>query len=386
MSMASQSNELRRSQAEGELIAAADVPADDQNDIDSVYSETFVQCAPHGPHVIQSPDIDNRCSQSSTASLASSILEYRQIHGRTYHSDRFTTNYIFPNDDQQLESEELCHHYLKILLDDQLFLAPLERDKLHVRVDGCLTLVRDQVSGQCMSEENFKPNHRVLTKSNSEFGDQFPNASVTGTDLSPCQPQWVPPNVRFEVDDASLDWTWNENHFDFIHIRYIIGGIQDWTALFHEAYRCCAPGGWVQSVEIDVDLRSDDGSTELEPILASYGNLFREGSKITNRPFFLQEIQQQAFDEAGFVEKRRVQYKVPIGPWAKDPKLAEAGRFIKAALENDLQGYTQMLWHNVLQRPADEYHVWLANLRKAVRNPKVHSYVIVHIVYGRKPE
>ena len=50
---------------------------------------------------------DFRRSQSSTTSIASSILEYRQIHGRTYHSDKFTTNYFIPNDDQQLESEEL---------------------------------------------------------------------------------------------------------------------------------------------------------------------------------------------------------------------------------------------------------------------------------------
>ncbi|KAG6162981.1 hypothetical protein E4U51_006053 [Claviceps purpurea] len=326
MSAASQTNEQRASRAEGDLIVAADVP----NDIDSIYSET----------------------QSSTASLASSMLEYRKIHGRTYHSDRFTTNYILPNDEQHLESEDLCHHYVTVLLDGRLFLAPLEKEKIHM---------------------------------NSEFADRFPNASVIGTDLSPCQPQWVPPNVRFEVDDASLEWTWNENHFDFIHIRFILGGIQDWKALFKEAYRCCAPGGWVQSLEIDLDFRSDDGSTELEPFLAEYGNLFREGGKITNRPFFLQEIQPQAFDEAGFVDKKIVRHKVPFGPWAKDPKLAEAGRFLQAAMENDLQGYTQMVWHNVLQRPADEYPVWLANLRKAMRNHKVHSYMIVHVVYGRKP-
>ncbi|KAG6066482.1 hypothetical protein E4U16_000256, partial [Claviceps sp. LM84 group G4] len=256
------------------------------------------------------------------------------------------------------------HHYVTVILDGQLFLAPLEKDKIHRVLD-------------------------VGTGSGIwaiEFADRFPNASVIGTDLSPCQPQWVPPNVRFEVDDASLEWTWDENHFDFIHIRFILGGIQDWKALFKEAYRCCAPGGWVQSLEIDLDFRSDDGSIELEPFIAEYGNLFREGGKITKRPFFLQEIQPQAFDEAGFVDKKTVKHKVPFGPWAKDPKLAEAGRFLQAAMENDLQGYTQMVWHNVLQRPADKYQVWLANLRKAIRNPKVHSYMIVHVVYGRKPE
>ncbi|KAG6080762.1 hypothetical protein E4U16_008154 [Claviceps sp. LM84 group G4] len=343
MSTAPQSDDQRLSQPEGDLITAVDIPAADQNDIDSVFSE----------------------AKTSTASVASSILEYRQIHGRTYHSDKFATNYFLPNDDRQLESEELRHHYLTMLLDDQLFLAPLKEDKVHRVLD-------------------------VGTGSGIwaiEFADRFPNASVIGTDLSPCQPQWVPPNVNFEVDDASLDWTWDANHFDFIHIRYILGGIQDWTALLKEAYRCCAPGGWVQSVEIDGQFCSDDGSTELEPILlASYSDLFREAGKILKRPFFVQEVQQQAFDEAGFVEQKAIRYKIPIGPWAKDPKLAEVGRVVRATMENDLEGYTQMVWHNVLQRPADEYQVWLATLRKAIRNPKVHSYMIVHIVYGRKPE
>ncbi|CCE32550.1 uncharacterized protein CPUR_06410 [Claviceps purpurea 20.1] len=325
-----------------DLIAAENVPAVSQNDTDSVLSE----------------------AQSSTASISSTILEYRKLHGRTYHSDKFTTTYFIPNDEQQLESLDLCHHYLTILLDDQLFLAPLEKDKLH--------RVLDVGTGTGIWA--------------IEFADRFPNVSVVGTDISPCQPPWVPPNVRFEIDDATLEWTWNANHFDFIYIRFIVGGITDWTGLLKEAFRCCAPGGWVQSVECDVRFRSDDGSTELEPVLASFGDLFEEGGKVLNRPFFVQEPQRQAFDEAGFVETRTVQYKVPVGPWAKDPKLAEVGRFAGAALDNDLQGYTQMIWETVLQRPADEYHVWLAALRKAIRNPKVHSYMVTHIVYGRKPE
>ncbi|KAG6163489.1 hypothetical protein E4U51_005678 [Claviceps purpurea] len=236
-----------------------------------------------------------------------------------------------------------------------------------------------------MAIRNLKTRLLMLTKLNSEFADRFPNASVIGTDLSPCQPQWIPPNLRFEIDDATLEWTWNDDDFDFIHFRYIFGGIEDWTGLFKEAYRCCAPGGWVQSVECDVEFRSDDGSTELEPILASFGDMFREAGKILNRPFSVQELPKRALDEAGFIEQRAIQYKVPIGHWAKDRKLAEVGRVARAALENDLEGYTQRIWYNLLERSAIEYQAWLANLRKAIGNPKVHSYMTLHVVYGRKP-
>ena len=37
----------------------------------------------------------------------------------------------------------------------------------------------------------------------SDFADEFPDTEVTGTDVSPIQPVWLPPNVRFEIDDAT---------------------------------------------------------------------------------------------------------------------------------------------------------------------------------------
>ncbi|KAJ4160864.1 hypothetical protein NW765_005708 [Fusarium oxysporum] len=35
-------------------------------------------------------------TESSTASVSASILEYRRSLGRMYHSDKFTANYCFP--------------------------------------------------------------------------------------------------------------------------------------------------------------------------------------------------------------------------------------------------------------------------------------------------
>lgn len=34
------------------------------------------------------------------------------------------------------------------------------------------------------------------------MGDEFPNADITGTDLAPIQPNEVPPNVNFYVEDS----------------------------------------------------------------------------------------------------------------------------------------------------------------------------------------
>ena len=72
----------------------------------------------------------------------------------------------------------------------------------------------------------------------TEMADLYPAAEVLGTDLSPIQPAWVPPNVKFEVDDCEDDWTWPPNHFDYIHAQLLISGsICDKRKYFTQTFR-----------------------------------------------------------------------------------------------------------------------------------------------------
>lgn len=41
-----------------------------------------------------------------------------------------------------------------------------------------------------------------------DFADQHPSANVLGVDLSPIQPSWIPPKLKFEIDDYEQTWTW----------------------------------------------------------------------------------------------------------------------------------------------------------------------------------
>lgn len=67
-------------------------------------------------------------------------------------------------------------------------------------------------------------------------GDLYPEAEVLGIDLSPIQPSWVPPNVRFLVDDAEAEWLHPPETFDYIHIRHMTSSIRDWPKLVSQAY------------------------------------------------------------------------------------------------------------------------------------------------------
>ncbi|KAI8648345.1 hypothetical protein NCS56_01518800 [Fusarium sp. Ph1] len=152
----------------------------------------------------------------STASLTASILEYRTIHGRTFHSQRGPGNaeYWAPNDDQHNTSMDIQHHVWTLLLDGKLHLAPLPE-----RVGKVL----DVGTGTGIWA--------------IDFADENPEAVVVGVDLSPTQLDWVPPNCRFEIDDVSLRWTWPENEFDFVYLRTMFGSFKDWQHVFNEAYR-----------------------------------------------------------------------------------------------------------------------------------------------------
>ncbi|RBR11203.1 uncharacterized protein FIESC28_09087 [Fusarium coffeatum] len=327
-----------------ELVPAADPQDGDETDADSAVGDD---------------------AASSTASITSSILEYRTIQGRTFHSDRHPTEYFTPNDEQQSASIDINHQALTLLLGGKLFLAPIKDNVQKVLDVGTGTGIWA-----------------------IDFADEYPEAEVIGSDLSPIQPTWVPPNVKFEIDDATLRWTWDDNTFDFIHIRYLFGAIKDWTSLFKEAYRCCAKDGWIQSAEADVHIRSDDGTTDDLDVLKLWAKLFTEGGKLLGNSFFVQEgdLQEKGIHEAGFTDIKSIEYKFPIGGWPKDPELREVGNFVRATLENDLEGYTLLLWKTILQWPEDEYQVFLMEMRKFLRNRKVHPYMTVRYVYARKAE
>lgn len=76
---------------------------------------------------------------------------------------------------------------------------------------------------------------QIESANDGEVGDQYPSAQVLGVDLSPIQPDWVPPNVKFEVDDVESAWLYNANHFDYIHSRHTVVAIKDWETLLQRS-------------------------------------------------------------------------------------------------------------------------------------------------------
>lgn len=171
---------------------------------------------------------------SSTASVASSVLNYQYENGRRYHGFRQGT-YLLPNDEAEQDRLDFTHHILSLLLGGELYRSPL--DDPH--------MILDVGTGTGIWA--------------IEVADKFPSARVIATDLSPIQPEYVPLNLEFQVDDCESEWTFGQK-FDFVHMRILSGSIADWPKLMRSAYESLKPGGYLEVVDWETETKTDDGS------------------------------------------------------------------------------------------------------------------------------
>lgn len=299
--------------------------------------------------------------EGSTSSLSASILEYRELHGRTYHSFGSTT-YIAPNDETQNEVLDIGHHMYTMMLDNKLFLAPIDPNPQQVLDVGTGTGIWA-----------------------IDFADEYPSATVTGTDLSPIQPTWVPPNVKFEIDDAQTEWTWADNWFDFVHLRCLMGSIKDWPSLYSEAFRCTKPGGYIEHLDVDIQFTSDDGTVKPGDTMYDWSRIFIDAGETMGQTFKVAERSKRLIEEAGFVDMVEKTYKMPVGRWSADKKLKDLGQWNLLYLLTGLDGMQLWILKAVLRWEYTEIQALSGKMRSALRNKDNHGYYLITVVYGRKP-
>jgi hypothetical protein len=106
---------------------------------------------------------------------------------------------------------------------------------------------------------------------------QFPEADVIGVDLAPAPSQYrftwstvphlnqvqvdpdgIPSNCRFEIDDINLSLARFWGEFDLIHCRMIATGIKDFKKATLDIENCLRPGGMVIWIDLDFDMYSND--------------------------------------------------------------------------------------------------------------------------------
>ncbi|KAK4151117.1 S-adenosyl-L-methionine-dependent methyltransferase [Chaetomidium leptoderma] len=327
---------------------------------------------PAQPHIEVDTD-DDRDSVISddisafTASITSSVLDYPVEHGRRYHAFRAGV-YILPNDELEQERLDLSHAVMTKAIGDKLFLAPLNMDKVH-RVLDIGTGTGIWLSGKW---------NMLLTN--------WPSINqVLGNDLSPIQSPWVPPNVKFEVDDVECPWIY-EAPFDFIFCRYMTCCIKDWPGLVKSIHDNLKPGGWAEFQDFDLQYYSEDGSLKDDShTLKWITALLEAANKLGREPCTGPRLDGWVRD-AGFTKVTHQRFRVPIGAWPKDRRMKELGMYNIAQVLSGLEAFSLRLFCNVLGWQENEVLVLLSHVRRELKSPGLHAQFDFHVAYGQKEE
>lgn len=109
----------------------------------------------------------------------------------------------------------------------------------------------------------------------------------------------MPPNCRFEVDDAEDEWNFSTK-FDYIHGRGLVTCFKEPSIMIRQAFDALEPGGYLELQDAVLPFKFL-GTPPTESSLYQWGKLVMEGAAKSGRPWDNVPNYKRWFEEIGFV-------------------------------------------------------------------------------------
>ncbi|KAL7273757.1 hypothetical protein RUND412_003357 [Rhizina undulata] len=302
---------------------------------------------------------------SDTTSLFSVARNHAFENGRRYHGYK-EGKYCLPNDEAERDRMSLIHHCCLLAFHGELLLSPVGKD--------------------------WKPQRILDVGTGSgiwavDMADKYSSAEVIGIDLSPIQSRWIPPNVTFEVDDVEDTWYYQDNSFDFIHLRNMAGFIYDWPKLYRQAFKALKPGGWIEVHDFGDINSTDDGSLPPTAPLSNWIRTWETASVISGRQWSTAATgAKKALKEVGCVDVSEQVIKLPIGRWPKEKHAKDIGNLWRQIVIDGTEALTLALFTRALGWDKNKVDDFLPGVCADLKNPNYHVYSNLYCTFARKPE
>ena len=206
-----------------------------------------------------------------------------------------------------------------------------------------------------------------------EYADAHPEAEVIGVDLSPVQPEFVPPNCFFEIDDLEKDWTWGRS-FDFVFARMMAGSFTDNGAIVQKVFDQLEPGGYFEAQDMALPMGCDDGTLHKTSDLWIWMELVMESMAKLGRPVVSAQQWKPLMEQCGFEDVTQTIYKWPTNRWPRDKKYKELGMWSLANMDSALEPSSLAPLTRALGWSREEVLVLVSKVRKVLRDTSVHGY------------
>jgi trans-aconitate methyltransferase len=215
-----------------------------------------------------------------------------------------------------------------------------------------------------------------------QIASAFPQAEVIGLDLS-AVPEGEKTNAVFVQGDAMDDGVVT-GPFDFIYSRMLVyGGIRDWPAYFARAWDLLAPGGWLETQEVDASAFFDGEGKDMYP-KSSWRNEQRVAFEAKGIDMRVATKLEKYSKNQGFVDVAVKKFHWMHGPWEGHPETLTGA---KVATEYNpsviFEAYKRLLGQTKTAAQLDE-------VREEINKDFAWSEDGKHrdfwVVYGRKPQ
>ncbi|OCH94926.1 S-adenosyl-L-methionine-dependent methyltransferase [Obba rivulosa] len=263
-------------------------------------------------------------------------LLLRNAYGRILNNQNDT--YLLPADNEEHRRLDLQHHLITLSLGGLYAAKDLVHRALWPRTDRTPSILD------------------VGTGSGSwavDMAIEFPYCDVVGVDLVPPRITGkLPPNCRFEIDDANLGFVHYKDAFDVVHARSISAGIRDYPQFLRELALVLRPGGVLLVGDGEMQLYDEDRqplsynpnspgcSWTQKVFFSAYNAMKNRGGNIDSPSMSPQWL--RAID--GLTDVGWHKIFIPIGPWRQfDAREATISELLRADCLKYISGLAPLL-------------------------------------------
>jgi len=104
----------------------------------------------------------------------------------------------------------------------------------------------------------------------------------------------------------------------------------------------------MEDLEFSIEFKSDDDSIGYDHIMAQWSRIFLEAGEKMGKTFRIADRAKEHCMSAGFVNVAEKKFKMPIGPWSRDPKFKTIGSYNLLYCVEGLEGFALFILSKIM--------------------------------------